>query len=232
MSDVYNNLEKSMLSIKDYEAIPVIDNGEPLVPIVDTPSLTAEQRGDDMKEYTGNVVYVRRGTLDRLAKAADLLIATDDSMALNVVYGYRALQVQTRRFETVRQSLSDQFSGEELDLATHRMVARPDVAGHPTGGAVDIQILQEGGTMNFGTGISEFVPDSYTFSPFVGREAMQNRMLLRTVMMGAGFASFDGEWWHFSFGDKEWAKYMNQPNAVYKQLDFEPTMLVDTEKAA
>jgi len=225
MSDVYKNLELSMLSIADYKDIPVIDNCEPLVPITDTMSLTAKQRGQDMIEYTGDVVYVRKGTRDRLSRAADLLIATDDSMELNVVYGYRALQVQTKRFETIRQSLSDQFGDEELDIETHRRVARPDVAGHPTGGAVDIQILQEGQTMNFGTGISEFIPDAYTFSPFVGREAMQNRMLLRTVMMGAGFASFDGEWWHFSYGDKEWARFMKQPNAVYTQLDFHPDML-------
>jgi D-alanyl-D-alanine dipeptidase len=39
-------------------------------------------------------------------------------------------------------------------------------------------------------------------------------------MLGVGFAPFDGEWWHFSYGDKEWAAYYNKPNAVYEQIDF------------
>ena len=49
---------------------------------------------------------------------------------------------------------------------------------------------------------------------------MKNRMLLRAVMMSAGFAPFVGEWWHFSYGDKEWAKYVGNEVAPYDQLDF------------
>ncbi len=226
MRNPYENLEMSMLSIHDYKDMPVLDDNEPLVPIVDSVSLTAKQRGEDMKKYTGDIVYVRQSTLDRLGSAATLLIAVDDSLTLNVTYGYRALQVQTQRFEAAKQSFVGQFSGEELDMAAHRLTARPDVAGHPTGGAVDIQITCDEKPVDFGTKIGEFVPDTYTFSPFVSLEAMRNRMLLRTVMMAAGFAPFDGEWWHFSYGDKEWARYTNQLNALYKQLNFQPSMVV------
>jgi D-alanyl-D-alanine dipeptidase len=227
MVEVYKNLEMSMLTIADYMEVPVVDNDETLVPIVDTTSLTAKQRGEDMKKYTGDIVYVRQGVLSRLGTAASLLSMADDSMSLNVTYGYRALQVQTKNFEKAKSSFKGRFSGEELDLAAHRLVARPDVAGHPTGGAVDIQITQQGEAIDFGTKIGEFVPDTYTFSPFVEREAMKNRMLLRTVMMSAGFAPFDGEWWHFSYGDKEWARYCKQPNALYKQLNFQPDMIAN-----
>ncbi|MDB5167379.1 MAG: hypothetical protein JWN26_524 [Candidatus Saccharibacteria bacterium] len=228
MIEIYENLEKSMLSIVDYKNILVIDNEEPLVPIIDDNNLTAKQRGEDMKEYTGDVVYVRQGTALRLGRAADLLVTVEPDIALNVTYGYRALQVQTKRFETVKRDLEMQFSGEELDMAAHRRVARPDVAGHPTGGAVDIQITRQGEAVDFGTRIGEFVPDTYTFSPYVSMEAMRNRMLLRTVMMAAGFAPFDGEWWHFSYGDKEWARYTKQPNAVYKQLNFGSSIFENT----
>jgi D-alanyl-D-alanine dipeptidase len=62
------------------------------------------------------------------------------------------------------------------------------------------------------------VPDTFTFSPFISKEAWANRQLLRRVMIQAGFAPFDGEWWHFSYGDKEWARYYDKRAAMYDQL--------------
>jgi D-alanyl-D-alanine dipeptidase len=59
---------------------------------------------------------------------------------------------------------------------------------------------------------------TFTFSPFIGKEAWNNRQLLRYVMLSAGFAPFDGEWWHFSYGDREWAFYYKKPYAIYNQL--------------
>jgi len=100
------------------------------------------------------------------------------------------------------------------------LIAVPEVAGHPAGAAVDIQMLRAGKPLDFGTAIWEFVPDSYTFSPFVSRGAWTNRLLLRRTMMQAGFAPFDGEWWHFSYGDKEWAKYYDKAAAIYDQVEF------------
>jgi D-alanyl-D-alanine dipeptidase len=36
--------------------------------------------------------------------------------------------------------------------------------------------------------------------------------------MRQGLAPFDGEWWHFSYGDREWAKYYEEEAAaIYDQ---------------
>jgi D-alanyl-D-alanine dipeptidase len=37
-------------------------------------------------------------------------------------------------------------------------------------------------------------------------------------MMQEGFAPFDGEYWHFSYGDKERAYYYCKPYAMYNQV--------------
>ncbi len=42
-------------------------------------------------------------------------------------------------------------------------------------------------------------------------------------MLTAGFAPFDGEWWHFSFGDREWARFYGAENALYEQIQFATT---------
>lgn len=224
-SDVYLLLEQKMLDYIDYVGVPVKPENEPLVAIAPTSNLVAKQIGTDMKPYTGSEVYVRRSVLRRLEQAALLLAQYDNSLCLEVIYGYRALRIQKQLFEKYKKQLSSQYSGEELIAATHRLVAVPDVAGHPAGAAIDIQITRNGRPLDFGTNIHEFVPDTFTFSPFVSKKAWDNRQLLRRVMMCVGFAPFDGEWWHFSYGDKEWARYYLRDFAIYNQLDFVATGL-------
>ena len=223
---VYRQLESKMLSYIDYANVPVEPIGEPLVPIRASRSLTARQIDSSMLPYTGETLYVRAGVLKRLKAAGKTLARYDPTLLLEVVYGYRALEIQTGLFEKYKTKLQNRYSGGELLAAVHRLVAVPEVAGHPAGAAVDIQILQAGKPIDFGTEIHQFVPDSFTFSPFVSSEAWRNRQLLRRAMMLAGFAPFDGEWWHFSYGDKEWARYYNQRAALYEQIDWQSAPIV------
>ncbi len=218
--EIYQLLEAKMLSYTDYADVPVQPGAEPLLPLLPGRNLTARQIGKDMLAFTGKSVYVRKGVFGRLQKAAKTLAAYDASLQLEVVYGYRALQIQKQLFERYKAKLASEYAGKALLAAVHRLVAVPEVAGHPAGAAVDIQIIRDGKPLNFGTAVHEFVPDTFTFSPFISREAWQNRQLLRWVMMAAGFAPFDGEWWHFSYGDKEWARYYSQPAALYGQINF------------
>lgn len=218
--DVYQLLEEKMLSYTDYADVPVTRSDEPLLPILPSQNLTARQIDMDMLAITGETIYVREGMLKRLRQAAEILSAYGQDLQLEVVYGYRALQIQKRLFEKYKAELASKYEGKELLAAVHRLIAVPEVAGHPAGAAVDIQILEDSQPRNFGTTIHQFVPDTFTFSPFINREAWQNRQLLRRIMMAAGFAPFDGEWWHFSYGDKEWAKYYDRRNALYEQEEF------------
>lgn len=217
----YDELERQMLSYEDYANVPVFDNGEPLVPIMPTRNLIATQYRSEMFEYTGEQVYVRKGVAHRLGVAAALLTIKDDDLQLEVCYGYRALEIQKKNFEKQKKKLEKDYNREEeLLAATHRLVAVPEVAGHPAGAAVDLRILRDGEPLDFGTDIWEFAKESYTFSPDISKVAERNRILLRSAMIAAGFIPYDGEWWHFSYGDKEWAKYTSEPFAIYNQLDF------------
>lgn len=217
---IYNLLEEKMLNYTDYATIPVLPSAELLVPIPTIPGLSARAVREDMKPYTGDQIYVRTQVLDRLTRAATQLLEYDNSLELEVGYGYRSLEVQTRRFEEQKTRLQSQYNSEELLSRAHKFVAVPEVAGHPAGAAVDIQLIRDDLPLNFGTKLWEFQPDSFTFSPFITKEAWRNRQLLRNIMMSAGFAPFDGEWWHFSYGDKEWARYYNKPAALYDQVNF------------
>ncbi len=217
---VYRSLEDEMVKYVDLIDVPIEPVPEKLVVIPSGNNLIATPINEDMKPYTGDLVYVRESVLGRLKQAAKFLAKNDSGMQLQVVYGYRALEIQQKLFLKNKKRFVGALSGVALLEATHRLVAVPSVAGHPTGGAVDVRIIKDGTLLDMGTEALEFVQDSYSFSPFISTEAQNNRSLLRDAMLAAGFAPFDGEWWHFSYGDREWASYYNKPSAIYDQLNF------------
>jgi len=219
-TEIYRSLENKMLRYIDLASVSVIPKAEDMVPISETPNLLVAPIDPNMAEFTGNKIYVRDSVARMLGQASLLLAESDPDLRLQVVYGYRVLSIQTALFKSFCKNLSSQYDGTELLEAAHRLVAAPTVAGHPTGGAIDLQIIKAGSPLMFGTKIWDFTLDSYTFTPFIDEGSRFNRQLLRRCMLEAGFAPFDGEWWHFSYGDREWARYYNKPAAMYEQIEF------------
>lgn len=104
----------------------------------------------------------------------------------------------------------------------HEKIAVPEVAGHPTGGAVDVTIydMENQKELDFGSKIHDFSSDiCYTFYKNISDDEKENRMLLRHLMLNEGFAPYDGEWWHFSYGDREWAFYYKKRECLYNVID-------------
>jgi len=221
-SKKYWQLEEDMLKYSDLISISVKDCGEEMINLSRCDWIRTRQIDERMTKYTGKDIFTRKYVVNRLRIATKLLQKTLPAVSLEVVYGYRALEIQTKLFDAYWNKLGTKYTDEsELLEAVHRLVAVPEVSGHPTGGAIDLQIVDlDGNSIDFGTKIWEFVNDSYTFSPFVSKRAWQNRQLLRGVMISSGFAPFDGEWWHFSYGDREWACYYGKRNAIYDQIEF------------
>ena len=54
-----------------------------------------------------------------------------------------------------------------------------------------------------------------TFHPDVPLDLQKNRLMLYYAMTEAGFINSPSEWWHYSYGDKEWAIRRNHPQAIY-----------------
>lgn len=156
------------------------------------------------------------------ARAALKTIFPDYDLA--VVCGYRHPDVQEKAYSDYIEEIKAEnpdLEGDELNEAAHRFIAVPEVAGHPTGGAVDVLLITaDGEEVNMGTELDGETKDSYVHSPFIDKDVWHKRQILRCCMLQAGFAPTDSEWWHFSYGDKEWAKYYNQPAALFEQIRF------------
>ena len=218
----YSELETDMLKVSDLINVAVVDNNEFLVPLCDSPPLAVRQIDDDMRAVSGEEIFVRSSVREKLIEASSNIAGKLGEVCLEVVYGYRSLSIQTNLFNEMRNRNQELgVSDEDIIEATHRQIAMPEVAGHPTGGAVDVQIVRQSKPLNFGTDIWKFERKSYTFSPEISEEALENRLLLRAAMIEVGFAPFDGEWWHYSYGDREWAAYYKTNAAFYDQVEFQ-----------
>lgn len=222
-SNNYIELERQMTHYQDLLPVEVRENGDPFVRIDPTvipngyiPVL------EDMKGITGEDILVRKSVLEKLIQAQQMLKRDYPNYTLYVTYGYRSLEIQTQYFLEQLQKI-DTYYPNPLDLyeEAQRFIAVPTVAGHPTGGAIDIVIKDEktGEAIDFGSEQYDFsTKDSYVFTNQISGAAMNNRLLLRNTLLGCGFAPYDGEWWHFEYGDREWAYYYNQPFALYNQV--------------
>jgi zinc D-Ala-D-Ala dipeptidase len=218
--DYFQILENTFLTYADLKTVEAIDNGEAMVSLNGSGiSFTVT---DGLPPSTGNEIYLREGLIERLIKAQEIVADLFDGGVLDVIYGYRSLNVQTTKYQEIKAQLQSKYTNDdELNEAVHRFIAVPDVAGHPSGGAVDVRILgSNGNEIDMGTQTHDLTKDSYVFNPFISKTAWLNRQKLRQAMTAAGFAPFDGEWWHFSYGDREWAAYYNKPYAIYNQIEF------------
>lgn len=202
---------------ENYEHIVILNNL--------SSNIICEYEKHDMEEFLGKNIVAREEVAKKLILVANKLNEKYPGYKLKVVYGYRHPDVQLKYFEN-RKSLirkeNQNLTDDELNEKTHKFVADPRVAGHPTGGAVDITIITPNGDLDMGTKIADFdEPDRIpTFSGLITEVQHHNRILLHDLMKAEGFAPFYGEWWHFSYGDIEWACFYNKESSLYSQKSY------------
>lgn len=211
---------------KDLIKIKTLESGEEMVNISEELiNCICVCHKPDMLKYTSSDIWTRKGVVVKLHNIAQKLRKKFPDYKLKIVYGYRHPSIQKKYFlqrRRIEQFINKNLKEEKLNQITHEKVAFPLVAGHPTGGALDLTIITSKGELNMGTGIAEYsdLEKIKTFSLLINEKQKNNRKLLHDLMLSEGFAPFCGEWWHFSFGDKEWAWFYNKPNAIYDQIDF------------
>ena len=134
------------------------------------------------------------------------------------VYGAQILESQgltNASFEEKQQAISQFVS-----------LPRPDrdyPPLHTTGGAVDVTLIDaEGRELDMGTPFDSFSEKSasdyyeeHDAEEVTAKEVRNRRRILRNAMCSVGFTYLDSEWWHYDYGNREWARQLDVP-AIYK----------------
>lgn len=134
--------------------------------------------------------------------------------------GWRDQRLSDSQQQEILQQVQQFWATPSLDPATP--------PPHSTGAAIDVTLSDAAGqTVDMGSPIDEMSPRSHPDYYAIGNSQAagdaqsagntyaaddanqsqyhQNRLLLRQVMLIAGFQQHPQEWWHFSYGDQLWA---------------------------
>lgn len=128
----------------------------------------------------------------RLSQAAAML-PTD--IRLGYWEGLRPLYVQEALWQTgldFLRAAHPELTLEEVEAALEQFVARPSggIPPHSTGSAVDLAPVN-------------------AFGQPLGPTDVWGRLATETLaraLAAAGLANYQPEWWHWSYGDEEWAR--------------------------
>lgn len=214
-----NIFKKKCCTYQELQQQKTSENHEPFVSLNQNSSLLTDCQKKDMLPFTGEQIFVRQEVAKRLQQAQQYLDIQAPGTKLFVVYGYRHPEIQKKYFEDFLKKHPDITDWETV----HQFVAVPEVAGHPTGGAIDITLGDAKGVpLDMGTPIADYTDKQkiQTFAKHISEEQKQNRQLLHDCLVQFGFAPFYGEWWHFSYGDREWAAFYEQKQTLYSQREF------------
>lgn len=143
----------------------------------------------------------------------DKLVAVSRELPTNVVIvfieGYRSYDKQRILF------LRHQTNYGRNDNV---FVSNPDLfSPHLTGGAIDVALATiDGRLLDFGNRF-QYDSTAYFLAKHLNSEQMNNRNLLRKVMIRQGFINYPYEWWHWSYGDKYWG-FVSQNTAIHDMV--------------
>lgn len=154
------------------------------------PNAIIDLRYTTTRNITGQALYGKSVKPQLDARAAKQLVKAAKwfhtrGLRLVVWDGYRPPEVQMK----LLTANSD-----------HRYVLDAEDSYHCRGQAIDITLAHADGTyLDMGTDHDDFTPLAHVDCHGLTPEQSINRQLLMNGMVGAGFAPWPYEWWHFNY---------------------------------
>lgn len=208
------------------------DNGEPLLSqsAIEARGLRCDPFWDSAGDLEGSAygsyiasrpdfsLQLRSDVVRRLEHAQSLL---PQGWKLVLKAGYRPYEVQLGLLELLVDETSRKHPewSDEKSLEHARMyVSDPRVVcpPHVTGGAVDVDVVDESGRMvDMGCPPNTDDEIAFLFSDKINPDAQGNRRELFDAMTTAGFAPLASEWWHYQYGETFWAAFYGHAHTKY-----------------
>ena len=165
------------------------------------PGIQIDLRYATANNFVGQNLYgnfreakLHRLAFDKLKKANELLHRDHPELQLHVFDALRPLSVQKILFAKVAGTDQEKYVADPATGSVHNY-----------GFAVDLTLANaEGHELDMGTGFDNFTPlaqprfeEKMLKSGKLTSKQIENRLILRAAMLGAGFKIIPNEWWHF-----------------------------------
>lgn len=211
----------------------LIENNEPLVQASLYPERILVRSwyfGEGLKGSLPEV-WLRESVYERLLVAAESL---PEGLRFVLWDGWRSFELQSALFDILLGRIKAKgIPEDEAYSQASVFVAIPSkepesVSGHLTGGAIDLTLADsQGHYLPMGGGFDETEEHSrtdYYDNPDLwsdGRAviARDNRRLLVSTMEAAGFSNYPSEWWHYDYGNRNWAIRTKASHAFYGYIE-------------
>ena len=212
----------------------IYECGEKLVPLSLAPDKILVSSQYFIQNINGSLpeCYARETVHEKIVEASKLLPSGYRFVMLDC---WRPLQVQQSLFDILKDNFNKMYpsgSEEEIIKKTLTYVALPSgdpkrPSPHNTGGAIDLTIVDENGLFLYmGTDYddSSLVASITYFEDQLLQkvklnekdlEALKNRRMLYHIMTSVGFTNFVDEWWHYDYGNQNWAWISGNDHAIY-----------------
>ncbi|AVH75570.1 M15 family metallopeptidase [Weissella koreensis] len=206
------------------------DNNEPMVPLGLLPEKIIVQPAYFIQNLSGAMseLYARQTVQSKLVQAANLLPA---GYKLVIFDAWRSVSTQAALFHSLKRKIArtnPSWTKNQMIEKTLETVAQPSrdpkkPSPHNTGGSIDLTIVDDQGVMlDMASPFDDFNDSSKTNYLELKAElnqselkARDNRRLLYHIMTEVGFTNLSNEWWHYDYGNQNWASCSQQEHALY-----------------
>lgn len=213
--------KKLLMSDPLVSSISVPSSQEPFVDLNNfDPEIIVDQSLSNRGHYFS---FVRLSVAEKLSLAKKFL---PKDVRFLIKEGYRPLHIQELAFERSIQRVKENTLNHDLEFLrgeASKYVAPPDVAPHPTGGAVDLTLINSNNIeLDLGT-VFDAIPHETENATFfdatnITEQAILNRQILAHALQSVGFVNYFTEWWHWSYGDRYWAVMTNVDQSLYNPV--------------
>lgn len=210
--------EKLDTLIIDFDSIKLVgDDSNPEVVTI------SEADGFFINNSVADDFRIRKSIYDMM-KAAQKKLPAGYNFMIFEAYRPMARQIMlwNRTMGIMKEKYPD-LNEKELHDMTETFSANPYNgigSGHGACCAIDISLCDDNGNpYDMGTPMHIFNEATPTQSKHASAEVHARRKIMTDALEGVGFINYPPEWWHFSYGDHQWAFLVGKTEAIYGPID-------------
>lgn len=191
--------------------------GEPLIDIKKfCPDLMLRLDPKRMKKE--KTIYLRKSVAEMVCRARSYL---PHKMSFIIRDGWRPKYVQAEIFQWFINRFKKKYPNwpeKKIIQEVKNYVAPSEgsyVSGHMTGAAVDLRLLKNGKRVPMRSSKLNYQENACSLQLKLPLYIQKNREIMFKALKKAGLSNYPKEYWHWSYGDVQWAKRNKKKIAIY-----------------